>query len=100
MVMLDWYWRMLLESGLTEVWLAKGDLVQARLQAERFLEITLATAKRTWQALAWEANVRVAMTEGDIPRAHVNRCLRWTWQATNPPRRAHRAYFIQGIALA
>jgi len=69
MVMLDWYWRMLLESGLTEVWLAKGDLVQARSQAERFLEITLATSERTWQALAWEANARVAMAEDDVQRA-------------------------------
>jgi DNA-binding winged helix-turn-helix (wHTH) protein len=69
MVMLDWYWRMLLESGLTEVWLAKGDLVQARPQAERFLEVTLATTERTWQALAWEANARVAVGEGDVPRA-------------------------------
>jgi hypothetical protein len=60
---------MLLESGLTEVWLAKGDLVQARPQAERFLEVTLATKERTWQALAWEANARVAMAEGDVPRA-------------------------------
>ena len=53
--MLDWYWRMLLESALTEVWLAQGDLAQARAQAERFLQVTLATEERTWQALAWEA---------------------------------------------
>jgi hypothetical protein len=65
----DWYWRMLLESGFTELWLAEGNLTQARPQAERFLSVTLTTAERTWQALAWEANARVAMAECDAPRA-------------------------------
>jgi tetratricopeptide (TPR) repeat protein len=65
----DWYWRMPLELGLTELWLAKGDLPQARLQAERVLEVTLGTAERTWQALAWDANARVALAERDLQRA-------------------------------
>jgi hypothetical protein len=68
-VMLDWYWRLQLESSLTEVWLAKGDLGQARRQAARFLEVAQATAERTWQALAWEANARVAMAGADVARA-------------------------------
>jgi DNA-binding winged helix-turn-helix (wHTH) protein/tetratricopeptide (TPR) repeat protein len=65
----DWYWRMPLESGLTELWLAQGDLAQARPHAERFLKLALATAEHTWQALAWEANARVAMAERDLRRA-------------------------------
>ena len=65
----DWYWRMPLESGLTELCLAEGNLTQARPQAERFLSLTLTTAERTWQALAWEANARVALAELDAPRA-------------------------------
>ncbi len=65
----DWYWQMPLESALTELWLAERDLTQARWQAERFLSLTLTTAERTWQALAWEANARVAMAELDAPRA-------------------------------
>jgi ATP/maltotriose-dependent transcriptional regulator MalT len=68
-VMLDWYWRLQLESSLTEVWLAKGDLGQARRQAAQFLELAQATAERTWQALAWEANARVAMAGADVARA-------------------------------
>ena len=64
-----WYWRMPLESALTDLWLAKGDLARARPQAEKFLAITLATAEYTWQALAWEANARLAMAELDMPRA-------------------------------
>jgi len=68
-VVFGWYWRMPLESALTELWLAKGDLAQARPQAESFLKITLATAEHTWQALAWEVNARVAMAERDLTRA-------------------------------
>ena len=49
--------------------LAKGDLPAARSEAERFLSVTLATAERTWQALAWEANARVAMALLDLDRA-------------------------------
>jgi tetratricopeptide (TPR) repeat protein len=70
MVIVDWYWRMQLQSSLTELWLAKGDLKKARTEAESFLEVTLATAERTWQALAWEANARVAMAQRDFERAH------------------------------
>jgi tetratricopeptide (TPR) repeat protein len=69
MVIMDWYWRMQLQSSLTELWLAKGALKQARIEAEGFLQVTLATAERTWQALAWETNARIAMAELDLDRA-------------------------------
>jgi hypothetical protein len=67
-VFLDWYWRMPLAAGLTELWLAKGDRVRARLEAERFLEMSLATEERTWQGLAWEINARVALANRDEAR--------------------------------
>jgi len=70
MVLRDWYWRMPLEAALTDLWLVQGDLAQARPQAERFLQVTLATAERTWQALAWDANTRVAMAGSAMKRAH------------------------------
>ncbi len=73
MVIFDWYRRMLLESALTDLWLAKGEVARARVQVERFLDVTLATAERTWQALAWDANARVAMAERDLKR--VQECL-------------------------
>jgi len=69
----DWYWRMTLEWGLTELSLAEGNLTQARPQAERFLSLTLTTAEHTWQALAWEANARVALAEPDL--AHAQQCI-------------------------
>ena len=65
----DWYWRMPLAAGLTELWLATGDRVRARLEAERFLAMALATAERTWQGLAWEANARVALANRNHDRA-------------------------------
>ncbi len=65
----DWYCRMMLGQALAEVWLAEDDLTQAGTEAERFLALTLATAERTWQALAWEASTRVAMAEDDHHRA-------------------------------
>jgi DNA-binding winged helix-turn-helix (wHTH) protein/tetratricopeptide (TPR) repeat protein len=65
----DWYCRMLLQSALTELRLAKGDLRKAKTEAEQFLDMTEATAERTWQALACEMNARVAMAEADLPRA-------------------------------
>jgi hypothetical protein len=70
MVIRDWYWRMPLEWALTDLWLAQGDLAQAQPQAEQFLQVTLATAERTWQALAWDANARVALATRDLARAH------------------------------
>jgi DNA-binding winged helix-turn-helix (wHTH) protein len=68
-VRFDWYWRMPLAAGLTELWLAKGDRVRARLEAERLLEMSLATEERTWQGLAWEINARVALANRDEERA-------------------------------
>jgi DNA-binding winged helix-turn-helix (wHTH) protein len=65
----DWYSRLILEGALSELWLAKQDLAHARLEAERFLELTRATAERTWQALAWDTNARVATAERDFNRA-------------------------------
>jgi tetratricopeptide (TPR) repeat protein len=68
----DWYWRMPLAAGLTELWLAKGDRVRARLEAERFLDTSLATAESTWQGLAWEVNARVAFSNRNLDRARVH----------------------------
>jgi tetratricopeptide (TPR) repeat protein len=71
---LDWYWHMPLAAGLTELWIATGDFVRARLEAERFLDRALATEERTWQGLAWETNARVALGKQDYARAR--ECIR------------------------
>jgi hypothetical protein len=94
----DWYCRMMLEEALTELWLAKRDLTRARPAAERFLELTLATAERTWQARAWETGARVAMAEGDLHRAQmcVDRALS-TMEGFEVPLAAWR---VHGTAAA
>ena len=68
-VFLDWHWRMPLAGGMTELWLAMGDRGRAQREAGRFLELSLATADRHWQGLAWEVNSRVALEDRDLPRA-------------------------------
>jgi tetratricopeptide (TPR) repeat protein len=65
----DWYFRMSLQEALTELWLKKGDFFTARREAGYFLDAALATAERTYQGLAWEANARVAMELQDWRRA-------------------------------
>jgi DNA-binding winged helix-turn-helix (wHTH) protein/tetratricopeptide (TPR) repeat protein len=68
-VFFDWYWRMPAAAGMTELWLATGDRGRAQEEAGRFLEISLATADRHWQGLAWEINSRVALENRDLHRA-------------------------------
>jgi DNA-binding winged helix-turn-helix (wHTH) protein len=68
-VFFDWYWRMPLAAGLTELRLATGDRTSAQGEAKRFLDAALATEERTWQGLAWEANARVALANRDHSRA-------------------------------
>jgi len=68
-VVLSWWARMLVEQGFTECFIAMGDLERARSQGARFLDVTLANADHTLQALAWEANARIAMAEADPARA-------------------------------
>ena len=55
------------------LWLAKGDGARARQEAERLLEISLATEERTWQGLAWEINARVALANRD--QSHARDCI-------------------------
>src|SRR5271165_4484681 len=76
-LLVDWYTRMPLQRALTEAWLSKGDLAQARVEAEEFLRVTLVTEQRTYRALAYEANTRVALAEGDLQKAQdsINQAL-------------------------
>jgi DNA-binding winged helix-turn-helix (wHTH) protein/tetratricopeptide (TPR) repeat protein len=62
---LHWYWRMNAQLGLSNTWLASGNLRNARAEADRFREAALSTAEPNLQALAWEVAARVAMAEKD-----------------------------------
>jgi DNA-binding winged helix-turn-helix (wHTH) protein/tetratricopeptide (TPR) repeat protein len=65
----DSYNRILLQWALTTAWLSKGELAPARIEAEQFLNVALAIQERTFRALAFEANARVALAQGELPRA-------------------------------
>ena len=62
---LHWYWRMSAQLGLSNVWLASGNLRKARCDADRFLQSALSTAEPNLHALAWDVDARVAMAEKD-----------------------------------
>jgi len=66
-LMQDRHSRMFLGWGLTNVWLAKGDMEQARREGDAFLKSVL--NDRTWQALALEANARVRIAECNFGEA-------------------------------
>jgi tetratricopeptide (TPR) repeat protein len=62
---LHWFWRMTAQLGLSNVWLASGDLAKARCEADAFLESALSTADPHLQALAWEMKARIALSRQD-----------------------------------
>jgi DNA-binding winged helix-turn-helix (wHTH) protein/tetratricopeptide (TPR) repeat protein len=64
-VILDWYWRMPLHAALAELWLKRGEVEKAQSDAHEFLIASLGTRERTYQALAWETNARIALISGD-----------------------------------
>jgi tetratricopeptide (TPR) repeat protein len=72
-VLLDSYWRMPLHSALAELWLKRGDIEKAQSDAHEFLNASLATRERTYQALAWETKARVARIAGD--QAAADECI-------------------------
>jgi tetratricopeptide (TPR) repeat protein len=56
---MHWHWRMEAEFGLSNVFLASGDIANAHGEAERFLKSALSTSDPNLQALAWTMKVRV-----------------------------------------
>jgi tetratricopeptide (TPR) repeat protein len=62
---LHWFWRMTAQLGLSNAWLLSGNIPNARMEADGFLESALATSDPHLQALAWEMQTRVAMAKKD-----------------------------------
>ena len=65
--LMDWYWRLLQHWTLAGLWLSRGELERAREDGKLLVAEASATAERTWQALAWDVNARIALA-GDDPR--------------------------------
>jgi hypothetical protein len=74
---LDCYWRLPLEWGMVNVLIADGDHPTALSRAERLCDLAAQTDERTWQALAWEAYARAALSCGEAVTAgaHVEKAL-------------------------
>jgi DNA-binding winged helix-turn-helix (wHTH) protein len=63
--LLDWYWGLLQRWALAGLYLSRGELERARKEAELLVANASATAERTWQALAWDVNARIALAGDD-----------------------------------
>jgi tetratricopeptide (TPR) repeat protein len=74
---LDWYWRLHLEWGMVNALIAKGDHRAALTRAKSLCVLAGQTDERAWQALAWEARARAALSCGDSAEAieHVAKAL-------------------------
>jgi DNA-binding winged helix-turn-helix (wHTH) protein len=66
---LHWHWRMHARLGLSETWLQSGDIANARLEVDDFLNSALSMAEPNMQILAWEMKARVAIADRDRARA-------------------------------
>jgi tetratricopeptide (TPR) repeat protein len=60
---LHWYWRMHAQLGSARVWLRAGNLANAVLEADRFLDAALSTDAPNLQAIAWGTKARVAIAQ-------------------------------------
>jgi DNA-binding winged helix-turn-helix (wHTH) protein/tetratricopeptide (TPR) repeat protein len=60
---LHWRWRMRAQHGATEARLQAGDIENARLEADGFLDAALSTEEPNIHAFAWEVRARVAIAE-------------------------------------
>jgi DNA-binding winged helix-turn-helix (wHTH) protein len=67
--LLDWYWGLLQRWALAGLYLSSGELERARKEAELLVANASATAERTWQALAWDVNARIALAGHDARQA-------------------------------
>src|SRR5262249_36551844 len=74
---LHWYWRMNAQPGLSDAWLAAGNVRNARTEADRFFDAASSTSEPNLLALASDVEARVAMAAKDWKRAeqHIESAL-------------------------
>ncbi|HLG16608.1 MAG TPA: AAA family ATPase [Blastocatellia bacterium] len=66
---LAWFWKMPMHCAMSELWLARGDIAAARLDADRLREVSDRNADQAWQARARQLSARVAIAEWDYAQA-------------------------------
>jgi tetratricopeptide (TPR) repeat protein len=64
-----WAWRMTAQLGISEAWLQSGNVEEAKLEADTFLHEALNTADPHLQALAWEIQARIALSQSEWTRS-------------------------------
>ena len=74
---LHWIWRLTAQLGLTDAWLASGNLSNAREACDLFAASGLAAPDPHLRALAWDAKARVAMASQswEEAREHIDRAV-------------------------
>ena len=77
-----WHWRMALEWGTADAYLASDRIADAQRHAQLFHDYAYAIRERTWRALASESSARIALRRGDLALAAEH--LRQAWAETEP----------------
>ena len=72
-----WYWRLAVEWGMSDAYLAAGDGSAAESCAQAFLERASATEERSWRALAEESCARVALARRNTTAARAHLARAW-----------------------
>ena len=60
-IVMDWYWEAQLHTYLAELWLRRGDLERATIEASAARQAASATPERTWRSRAQVASAVVAI---------------------------------------
>jgi hypothetical protein len=66
---MDWIWKLPLQAGLTELYLAEGDLAGARAESKLLQSLASSTGERTWTGLAHFGRASVAVAGQDVAMA-------------------------------
>jgi DNA-binding winged helix-turn-helix (wHTH) protein len=68
-VVMDWYWEAQLHSYLAELWLRRGDVERATIEASSARQAADATRERTWRGRSQVVSAMVAIERGAFDEA-------------------------------
>jgi hypothetical protein len=101
-IMLDWYWRLALDWGVSGLAVATGSHGEGVRSAGQFLERALSTDEKVWHALAWERMAQVSLLGGhhDDALAHLDAAFEATSGFDTPLAdwRLHRTLAVVQLA--
>jgi len=68
-VVMDWYWRYLVDWGLADTLLSLGETHRAREHADGMLERACQIEEKSWLAMALEVQARIALEQNNLQDA-------------------------------